>query len=145
MPGAGEPVIVRALTLLSDGVDPVPGNDSSTTVVALPTFVSITPTRVLDVVFDRAAHRGVAAGSTTRIPITALDEIPDGATSVVVNLTSTRIQDAGFLTLQRVHHDAARHVELELPARCRPRQPDDLDDRHRRRESARTRRLPPTW
>ena len=62
--------------------------------------MSITPTRVVDTRSSLGVlTEAVAAGSTIKIPITALDAIPDGATSVVVNLTSTRIQDAGFLTL----------------------------------------------
>jgi len=99
VPGAGEQVVVRA-DVSSDGVDPAPGNDSSTVVVSLPTFVSITPTRVVDTRSSLGVlTEAVAAGSTIKIPITALDSIPDGATSAVVNLTSTRNQEAGFLTL----------------------------------------------
>lgn len=99
VPAAGAQIAVRA-DVSSDGVDPAPGNDSSTVVVSVPTFVSITPTRVLDTRSSVGLlTEAVAAGSTIKIPILALDSIPDGATSVVVNLTSTRIQDAGFLTL----------------------------------------------
>jgi hypothetical protein len=99
VPAAGEQVTVRA-DVSSDGVDLRTVNDSSTVVISVPTFVSITPTRVVDTRSSLGVlTEAVAAGSTIKIPITALDEIPDGATSVVVNLTSTRIQDAGFLTL----------------------------------------------
>ena len=91
----GEQAVVQA-TVSSGLPDVVPANNTASVNVAPPTFVAITPIRVLD---TRGLGSGVPADSTVKVPITSLDSIPDVATSVVVNLTSTQTRDAGFLTL----------------------------------------------
>jgi 5'-nucleotidase len=73
-------------------------------------FTSIAPVRVLDTRTNLVPTSGgartsgssanlVATGSTVTIPVTALAAFPAGATSAVVNVTATRVDEAGFLTV----------------------------------------------
>ena len=97
-PAVGQPAQVR-VDASSAAPDIAPANSSATVVVAPPTFVSVTPTRVVDTRLPGSTTSSVVAGSAIRIPVTSLDSIPDEATSVVVNLTSTRAAAPGYLTL----------------------------------------------
>jgi uncharacterized repeat protein (TIGR01451 family) len=94
-PGFGVPAVVTA-AVASATPDLNTANDTSSTTVVPPTFVTTAPVRLAD---TRSIGGIPGAGSVLSIPVIARPEVPQGATSVLVNLTATQVQAAGFFTL----------------------------------------------
>ncbi len=57
----------------------------------------------------------VPSGTSIEIPVTALAQVPDDSFAVVVNLTTTRSVEAGYLTIHPCDAAGPRGIEPQLP------------------------------